>query len=105
MQKGNIFRRIPDDRSKETFEILAQESGVKVERIISNGHSSPEDGWYDQDRNEWVILLRGAAVIAFEHGSTVTLREGDYLSIDAHEKHKVVSTSADPETVWLAIHF
>lgn len=105
MQQGNIYNQIPNDLSKEIFEILALKNGVKVERIISKGHSSPETGWYDQDSNEWVILLRGTAIISFEHGSTVHLKEGDYISIEAHEKHKVVSTSTDPEAIWLAIHY
>ena len=31
--------------------------------------SSPEDFWYDQDKNEFVILVSGSAVLEFENES------------------------------------
>ncbi|MEM1369277.1 MAG: cupin domain-containing protein [Cyanobacteria bacterium P01_H01_bin.15] len=105
MTHGNIFEKIPSDISNEVFELLAQKNGVKIERIISKGHSSPETGWYDQDQSEWVIVLKGAAEISFENGSVVGLNEGDYLLIEPHEKHKVTNTSTNPETIWLAVHY
>lgn len=105
MDTGNIYNPIPDDLSTEEFEILAQNASVKIERIISKGHTSPETGWYDQDRTEWVIVLTGEASIAFENDTIVKLKQGDYINIPAHNKHKVVSTSADTETIWLAVHY
>ena len=35
----------------------------------SRGQSSPAQGWYDQDHDEWVVVLRGAAVIAYPDGN------------------------------------
>ena len=105
MMHGNIYRQIPRDPSKEVFEVLAHNQQVKIERIVSRGQSSPDSGWYDQARNEWVIVLRGAAAIAFENEITLNLKPGDYVNIPAHKKHKVVSTSVDPETIWLAVHY
>jgi len=63
--KRNIFDRIPEDLEKEVFEALVDGERVKIERIISKGHRSPESGWYDQEQNEWVLLLRGEAVFVF----------------------------------------
>jgi cupin 2 domain-containing protein len=100
----NIYKNIPDDLEEEIFELLAQSDNVKIERIISNGHSSPATGWYDQERNEWIIVLKGNASISFENGEVVDLNEGDYLNILSHQKHKVISTGTTTETIWLAIH-
>ncbi|MCP4411974.1 MAG: cupin domain-containing protein, partial [Gammaproteobacteria bacterium] len=87
------------------FELLAQNNGVRIERIISKGQKSPDTGWYDQDESEWVMVLRGAAAISFESGTVLNLTEGDYVQIEPHEKHKVTNTSTNPETIWLAIHY
>ena len=105
MSQGNVFEQMPTDLSEEVFETLAQSNEVKIERIISNGQISPKSGWYDQGKHEWVIVLKGAAAISFENGSIVNLKEGDYLNIPAHKKHRVIRTSSNPETIWLAIHY
>ncbi len=86
---NNIFKNLPDNLTEEVLENLASSSQVKIERIISKGHSSPSFGWYDQDQNEWVIVLKGQAEITFENDSTVLLSAGDYVNIKAHQKHKV----------------
>ena len=105
MKQRNILTDIPDELSDEVFEILEQNSNVRIERIVSKGHASPATGWYDQKQNEWVIVLQGNATISFEDGTAVSLRTGDYVHIKAHKKHKVTRTSSDPVTVWLAIHY
>jgi cupin 2 domain-containing protein len=105
MHADNIFESIPEDLEKEIFESLVQSSNVTVERIISRGHSSPATGWYDQPRDEWVMLVRGEAVLSFENGSEVRLKEGDHINIPAHTRHKVSWTHPDTETIWLAVHY
>jgi cupin 2 domain-containing protein len=102
---NNIFDSIPDSLSAEVFNLLVDCNGVKIERIISKGHSSPKTGWYDQDNNEWVIVLKGEAILSFADSSSVTLKAGDYINIPAHKKHKVTWTSPDAETIWLAVHY
>ena len=101
----NILESIPDSVDEEIFEDLLQRDGVRIERIISKGQSSPEDGWYDQSENEWVIVLQGAGVICFEDGSEVRLEKGDFLNIERHKKHKVLWTDPDEVTVWLAVFY
>lgn len=102
---NNIFDDIPANLHKEVIESLVDSENVRVERIISKGHASPETGWYDQDRNEWVVVLKGAAVLSFSDKSTVSLKAGDNINIPAHEKHKVTWTDPDTETIWLAVHY
>ncbi len=105
MKSGNIFDSIPDKLDEEVFDRLIQNNKVKIERIISKGHISPESGWYDQDQDEWVIVLKGQALIAFESGEEVGLKEGGYVNIPAHTKHKVKWTNPKTETIWLAVHY
>jgi cupin 2 domain-containing protein len=105
VSKGNLFEQIPSGCSEEIFETLAQNGAVKIERIISSGQSSPESGWYDQEKAEWVVVLKGHAIIAFENDFTVDLKAGDYLHIPAHKKHRVAYTQPEPPTIWLAVHY
>lgn len=105
MELKNIFESIPDNLDEEVFELLVQSKNVKIERIISKGHTSPESGWYDQERDEWVIVLKGEAIIAFEKGKEIHLKVGNHINIPAHKKHKVRWTNPKTETIWLAIHY
>lgn len=100
-----MFDLIPDVISQEIFTNLIRTDSVNIQRIVSKGQASPESGWYDQDDNEWVIVLQGAAKISFESGEIIDLEVGSYLNIPAHTKHKVLSTAHDTETVWLAVHY
>ncbi len=105
MDIKNIFESIPDNLDEEFFELLVQNENVKIERIISKGHRSPESGWYDQEQNEWVILLKGAAILTFDDGKEIILKAGSYVNIAAHQKHKVQWTDPETETIWLAVHY
>ena len=105
MKSQNILDGIPDVLDEELFHVLAQKGAVKIQRIVSKGHSSPKSGWYDQEQDEWVIILQGSAMVTFEGNSEERLETGSYLNIPAHTKHKVSWTSPDIETVWLAIHY
>jgi len=102
----NIFTNIPDQIPEELFQTLAEASGVKIERIISHGQASPEGFWYDQGQDEWVLLLQGSATLRFQDSKQLlTLEPGDYITIPAHQKHRVESTDPDTPTIWLAIHY
>ena len=102
----NIFKNIPDNLPEELFQEILKTENIKVERIVSKGHSSPDNFWYDQEENEWVILLKGSAGLLFEEdGKFVILKPGDYINIPSHTKHRVEWTDPDTETVWLAIHY
>ena len=103
---NNIFASIPNDIHKELFQDILTMDDFKIERIISQGHSSSDGFWYDQDKNEWVILLKGSAGLMFEgKDDIVELKPGDYLNIPAHLKHRVEWTDIKTETVWIAIFY
>lgn len=105
MKKSNIFANIPKQLNEELFEEIVSKDKFKIERIVSSGQSSPESGWYDQDSNEWVIVLKGEAVLSYENSDDVRLKAGDYINIPAHTKHKVAWTDPDIETIWIAVHY
>jgi cupin 2 domain-containing protein len=102
---ANIFANIPKELATELFENIVENDALQIERIVSKGHISPESGWYEEQKNEWVILLKGQAIILFENQSEVFLKPGDYLEIPALQKHKVSWTEPDRETIWLAVHY
>lgn len=102
---ANLLENIPNELPEEVFEALLCSNNVKLERILSFGHTSPKEGWYDQDDNEWVLILKGHGVIKFDDGRVVRLESGDYLNIGAHEKHKVIETCPEEVTIWLAIFY
>ncbi|UZJ39627.1 MULTISPECIES: cupin domain-containing protein [Prosthecochloris] len=101
----NVFSALPEDVSQEVVEDLVRSSNVRIERIVSYGHSSPETGWYDQDESEWVIVLDGSGSLLFENGREIVLRAGDYIDIPAHTRHKVLRTDKDRPTIWLAVFY
>lgn len=102
----NIFENIPDHIPEELFQEILQTKNFKVERIVSRGHSSPDNEWYDQEENEWIILLKGSAGLLFEGDEkVVVLRSGDYINIPLHSKHRVEWTDPNMETVWLAFYY
>lgn len=105
MVKNNIFNDLPDASAREMFENIFIRSGMKVERIVSQGQSTPEGDWLVSDWDEWVLLLKGKAGLLFQGDSNpVVLEEGDYLLIPSGMNHRVEWTDADSQTVWLAVH-
>ena len=106
MRKGNIYSVVRDRAPEEIFETLVNSGEVRVERIISDSQSSPEGFWYDQDRNEWVLLLQGSAGLRFEGEDEIVLLEpGDWVDIAAHVRHRVEWTDPKQKTVSLAVFY
>jgi cupin 2 domain-containing protein len=101
---ADLPRDLPHDLPDELFTTLLQAPGVRIERIVSHGHQSPDGFWYDEPTGEWVIVLKGAAKIEFEDGM-VELSPGDFIDIPAHRKHRVAWTTPDEPTIWLAVHY
>ncbi len=104
----NIFKDIPQDLPDELMENIAgdAEREIKIERIISRGHASPPGFWYDQEQNEFVILLKGKAALLFkESNKMVEMSSGDYIDIPAHTLHRVEWTIPGEDTIWLAVHY
>lgn len=102
----NLFANLPDASAGECFDPLFERPGCRAERIVSKGQASPPGFWYDQDWDEWVLILKGSAVLRLEtRAALISLTAGDSLMIPAGVRHRVESTDATDTTIWLALHF
>lgn len=102
---GNILADLPQDAAQECFAELLRTGSLRIERIVSCGQASPPGFWYDQDQDEWVLLVSGSAGLRIECEDRVReLRRGDYVHIPAHARHRVEWTDGHEPTVWLAVH-
>lgn len=101
---GNLFTDLPPHLPDEFFTTLLEAADVRIERIVSHGHASPPDFWYDQDQSEFVLLVRGAARLRFED-EEVEMKAGDWIDIPAHRKHRVEWTTQGEKTVWLVVFY
>lgn len=97
----NFLSNIPTESTEEIFETLFSNEVIKIERIISYGQTSDEHFWYDQNEDEFVLVLEGDAIIEYDSNEIIELHQNDSLFIPAHQKHKVTYTS-NP-TIWLAV--
>ena len=102
---NNLFSELPATLPTELTNILLQNEKVRIEGILSKGHTSPETGWYDQEENEWVIVLQGSGILTFDDGEEAFLNPGNFLNIPAHRKHRVTWTQPDEITIWLAVFY
>jgi cupin 2 domain-containing protein len=101
----NVFENLPDNLDREFFEEILSSRDFKLERIVSAAHSSPDGFWYDQQKTEFVLLLSGSAKISFNNGEKFELKPGDYLIINAHQKHRVDWTDPLEKTFWITLHY
>ncbi len=102
--KQNLLTNVPTSIPDEIFETIISELNIKIERIISTGHKSEPDFWYDQDQSEWILLLKGEARLQFED-KTIHLTSGDYLNIAPHQKHRINWMTSEEKTIWLAVFY
>lgn len=105
MTADSLLRDLPADLPEELVQTLAGSDTVRIERIVSAGHASPDGFWYDQPRREFVLVVQGSARLEFDGGETLALEAGGWLDIPPHRRHRVAWTAPDERTVWLAVHF
>jgi cupin 2 domain-containing protein len=102
---ANLLADLPGRDAEEAFESILARPGLRIERIVSHGHATSADQPCDQDEDEWVLLLAGAARLWLDGEGEVALAPGDHLLIPAHRRHRVTWTLPDGPTIWLAVHF
>jgi cupin 2 domain-containing protein len=101
---NKLLSSIPATLPDEITQTLVQAEHVRIERIISHGHASPEGFWYDQEESEFVLLVQGAAQLRFED-SVVEMKPGEWINIPANRKHRVEWTTMEEKSVWLAVFY
>ncbi len=92
------------EKGKEEEQTLLSLSKGRLARIKSCGHVSPPGYWYDQEEDEWVMVLGGEGELEWPCGGKKRLKAGDWLFIPAHQRHRVSYTSSEPPCIWLAIY-
>jgi cupin 2 domain-containing protein len=102
---SNLFADLPAHLPQELIETLLDTNSFRIKQIVSQGHVSPPDFWYDQETHEWVLLVSGAARLQFEDGELLEMAAGSFVNIAAHRKHRVEWTHPHERTVWLAIYY
>lgn len=103
---NNIFSEMPMHLTNESFDRILKQGGIEIERIVSKGHATPEGQWYDQNWDEWILLLQGKAILRVQNEvKPIHLQAGDYLLLPKHCRHRVEWTEPSLETIWLAIHW
>ncbi len=98
----NVFEQIEEEEGVEKTYSLLSLKEFELEKIVSYGQATPKGHWYDQKHDEWVILVKGTAVLRFDGEHLMTLNPGDFLTIPANQKHRVDQCSND--AIWLALH-
>jgi cupin 2 domain-containing protein len=103
---ASLLADLPEILPEERFETLLETAGFRLERILSQGHATPEGEWYDQDWDEWVMLLQGAARLTIEgRAGELAMKPGDTVLLPARCRHRVEWTISGQVTVWLALHY
>jgi len=105
LQIGNLRHSIPPALPEELVTTLLENPELRIERIVSRGHASPEDFWYDQTENEFVLVASGHARLEIAGQGELDLRGGDFVVLPAHVKHRVTWTDPSQDTVWLAVFY
>ncbi|MHB8909119.1 MAG: cupin domain-containing protein [Syntrophales bacterium] len=101
----NLFAGIPKEMPEEIVREILRTDAFRIERIVSRGQASPPGFWYNQEEDEWVLLVKGSASVRFSDDREIALAPGDHLLIPRHVRHRVERTDPAGETVWLAVHF
>ena len=102
----NLFSPVAQADAAEAVDVLLARPGLRLERIVSFGQASPPDFWYDQPEGEWVLLLKGAAVLRFaDEAEPRRLMPGDFVEIAPHRRHRVDWTDPEQPTLWLAVFY
>ncbi|HEX5623247.1 MAG TPA: cupin domain-containing protein [Sulfuricurvum sp.] len=94
----NLYALNDPKPNTEIFQTLHQHGRLKIEAIRS--HLTQPGEVYDQNEDEWVILLRGNAGLKIKD-TMVHLQAGECVFLPKHTPHQVLSTSDD--ALWLAV--
>lgn len=99
----NLFAHFDPNTEEEKVDIMYRNAHARVERIVSSGQVSPAGFWYEQDEDEWVLVLQGEGRIQYEKGNEAVLRTGDCILLPAGKRHRVSYTSQNPPCIWLCV--
>jgi cupin 2 domain-containing protein len=97
VRRGRLLDPSAAPATGERTDRVVSMRNVVIEQILS-GSVDPVD--YDQDDDEFALVLAGAAVLDVD-GEPVELAAGDWVFLPARTPHRLVHT--EPETSWLTV--
>ena len=103
LRRGSLLDGIPRDLPAELTSVLAEGTSCRIERIVSRGHATETGSWDEQEQDEWVLLVRGAARLDLADGTAIELGPGEWVDLPAGLRHRVAWTAPEAETIWLAV--
>ena len=102
----NLFRAPCPAEGQESEQVLQCGAGWRLVLIASNLARTPEGQWLDQKENEWVLVVRGSALLRMaEPDRLIDLSSGDHVYLSPHQRHRVERTDPEPGTLWLALYW
>ena len=100
----DLLSELPPASADEAITTLVAGDGVRIERIVSRGHASPEGFWYDQAEAEWLMVVAGRARLRIEgEAEDRALGPGDSLFLPARCRHRIAWSDPAQPAVWLAV--
>ncbi len=102
VRHGSLDDGVPSELPEELTTVLVEGAGVRIERIVSRGHASAPDTWYEQVEDEFVLLVQGAARLEFEEFD-LELAPGDWVDLPAGVRHRVAWTAEGQDSLWLTV--
>ena len=100
----NLFN-LPDPLPhNEEFTEVLHSKDLKIERIVSTGQTTPAGEWYDQDEDEWVVLIQGEAVLEYENGEKTAIYPPETTSSCQPTAATASPAPAhNPPCIWIAV--
>lgn len=87
---------------KEITTVIWEDARIRIEKIVSFGHVTPESNVYCQKEAEWVSILKGRGILYFPDTDKETILEaGDHMMILPGVRHSVIYTSKP--CIWLCV--
>ena len=102
----NLFGSPLPALGEESERVLQSGESWCLKLIVSNQFKSPDGFWYDQDEDEWLLLLKGSARLRLENPEQIIdLSAGDHLYLPSRRRHRIERTDPQPGTVWIALYW
>lgn len=105
MSVNNIFSGFPGVFRGELLDNLLDHSDVRIERIVLNDSCAEAGKWLCNQRAQWLMLLQGFVVLESASDPAIEVKAGDYLLLEAGDKHRLRWVSPNDETILLSVQF
>lgn len=77
---------------------------IAIEHIASGPQTTPPHKWLSDERDLFLLLLRGMSKLTFFDGTRRLLSGGECILIPAHTPYRVSFASSEPGCVWLCVY-